>query len=88
MNTTNWRRLGLDLGLPLTKINAIYKNCGWSEYLMIELLSLWVKGNGKPATLNTLVTAVKELANFSLAEQLAADRELQVFLHSGMKLFR
>ena len=55
---------------------------------MIELLRLWVTGNGKPATLVTLVTAVKKLPNIDLAERLAADRELHLSSCSGMELFR
>ena len=76
INTTHWRSLGLNLGLPLSQINEIDDKAGWSEYMMIELLSLWVRGNGKPATLDTLVTAVRELQNFDLAERLTADSDL------------
>ena len=76
INTTHWRSLGLNLGLPLSQINEIDDRGGWSEYMMIELLSLWVRGNGKPATLDTLVTAVRELQNFDLAERLTADSDL------------
>ena len=87
INTTHWRGLGLDLGLPLSQINDIDDKGGWSEYVMIELLSLWVRGNGnQPATLDTLVTAVKELPNIDLADRLLADRELHLSLCSGMNV--
>ena len=76
INTTHWRSLGLHLRLSLSQINEIDDRGGWSEYMMIELLSLWVRGNGKPATLDTLVTAVRELQNFDLAERLTADSDL------------
>ena len=69
--------MGLNLGLTVSQIE-IDDRSGWSEYMMIELLKLWVKGNGKPATLGTLVTAVRELQNFDLAEILAADKELHL----------
>ena len=75
INTTHWRSLGLNLGLSLSQINEIDDRGGWSEY-MIQLLSLWLRGNGKPATLDTLVTAVKELQNFDLAERLTTDSDL------------
>ena len=88
INTTRWRSLGLNLGLPLYQINEIDDRGSWSEYIMIELLRLWVTGNGKPATLVTLVTAVKKLPNIDLAERLAADRELHLSSCSGMELFR
>ena len=87
INTTRWRSLGLDLGLPLSQINEIDDKGGWSEYMMIEYLSIWVKGNGKAATLDTLVTAVRELQHFDLADRLAADSELHLSSHSGMRLF-
>ena len=76
INTTHWRSLGLNLGLSLSQINEIDDRGGWSEYMMIQLLSLWLRGNGKPATLDTLVTTVRELQNLDLAERLTADREL------------
>ena len=87
INTTHWRSLGLILGLPLSQINEIDDKGGWSEYVMIELLSLWVRGNGnKPATLDTLVTAVKKLPNIGLAERLLADRELHFSSCLGMNV--
>ena len=86
INTTCWRSLGLNLGLPLSQINEI-DGGGWSEHMMIQFLSTWVRGNGKPATLDTLVTAVRELQHFDLADRLAADSELHLSSHSGMKLF-
>ena len=64
------------MGLTLSQIE-IDDRSGWSEYVMIELLKLWVKGNGKLATLGTLVTAVKDL-HADLAERLAADKELHL----------
>ena len=78
INTTNWRSVGLNLGLTLSRINEIDDKGGWSQYVMIQLLSLWLRGSGKPATLDTLVTAVRELQNFDLAERLAADSELHL----------
>ena len=87
INTTRWRSLGLDLGLPLSQINEIDDKGGWSEHMMIEFLSIWVRGNGKPATLDTLVTAARELQHFDLADRLAADSELHLSSHPGMKLF-
>ena len=81
INITHWRILGLYLGLSLAQINEIDDRGGRSEYMMIELLSLWLRGNGKPATLDTLVTAVKNL-HPDLAERLAADSELHL---SGRK---
>ena len=76
INTTHWRSLGLDLGLPLSQINEIDDKGGWSENMMIDILSLWLRGNGKPATIDSLVTAVKDLPNIGLAEQLVGDKEL------------
>ena len=76
INTTHWRSLGLYLGLSLSQINEIDDRGEWSECMMIELLSLWVRGNGNPATLDTLVTAVRELQNFDLAERLTTDNDL------------
>ena len=81
INTTHWRSLGLNLGLSLAQINEIDNRGGFSEYMMIQLVRLWVTGNGKPATLDTLVTAVKNL-HPDLAERLAADSELHL---SGRK---
>ena len=88
INTSHWRSLGLHLDLPLSQIKEIDDQGCWSEYLMIEFLSIWVRGNGKPATLDNLVTAVKELQHFDLAERLAADNELHLLSHSGMELYR
>ena len=88
INTTHWRSIGLNLRLPLSQINEIDDDKGgWSEYMMIEFLSIWVRGNGKPATLDTLVTAARELQHFDLADRLAADSELHLPSHSSMKLF-
>ena len=81
INTTHWRSLGLNLGLSLAQINEIDDRGGCGEYMMIQLVRLWVTGNGKPATLDTLVTAVKNL-HPDLAERLAADSELHL---SGRK---
>ena len=86
INTTHWRSLGLYLGLHLSQINEIDDKGEWSEYVMIELLRLWLSGNGKPATLDTLVTAVKELPNIDLADRLRADRELHLSSCSGMNV--
>ena len=66
------------MGLTLSRINEIDDKGGWSQYVMIQLLSLWLKGSGKPATLGTLVTAVRELQNFDLAERLEEDSEFHL----------
>ena len=76
INATHWRSLGLHLGLPLSQINEIDDKGGWSVYVMTQLLSLWLSGSGKPATLDNFVTAVKELKKFDLANKLAVDSEL------------
>ena len=73
IDTTCWRILGLYLKLPWAQIKAI--DDGGSEYVMIEILNMWVKGNGNPATMQNLVTAVREL-NLALAERLATDSDL------------
>ena len=74
IDTTCWRRMGLYLELPWSEIKAI--DDGGSEYVMIEILNMWVKGNGIPATMHNLVTAVRELRNFALADRLATESEL------------
>ena len=78
INTTLWRGLGLSLGLSLSQINEIDDKGGWSQSVMIDVLSLWLRGNGKTATLDTLVTAVSGLQNFDLADRLAVDSELHL----------
>ena len=88
INPSHWRSLGLDLGLSVFHIEQIDDKGGHNEYLMFTLLCMWVKGNGKPATMETLVTAMKELQHYDLSDRLAADEELQLSPCSSMELFR
>ena len=53
-----WFELGLQLGLDYFKLKEIKKNNSEVQECMIEMLAVWLKGQGGECTKHTLRTAL------------------------------